>query len=498
MSAAVADLKPETMPAEAVAIAPTEVSNSRAAERMEIDRAARGPVTFLFFTALLWLLVSTILNFVSGYKLQNPEFLSDYSFVTYGRVFPAYLASFKYGWCSLAGIGAALWVMSRLCRAPIRLGGAVVLGTLFWNLGVAVAVGMILYGRNTGLELMELPRPAVCLLFAGYIFVGVTGASMYRLRRNPSVFISVWYLLGAFFWFPWLFFSANLLTSQPGIHGVMQNVIAAWYAGGLQNYWFAAIGLGVAYYLIPKVVGQPIHSYNLAAIGFWSWAIFGGLTAMTRLSGGPVPAWLVSLSIASGIMLVIPVLTVGVNFIRTMDGNGQMVYHSPTVRFAYFGVIAFCIWAALTTVSSLRSVDSIVHFTLFQVGLQDVLLYSFLSMVLFGSIYYITPRLMGCEWLSSSLIKVHFLGAAYGGGLAIASLLLSGIASGTRALDPDAQFSQVIYNLSAYLPGRTMGLIVTTIGHTAFGLHFLLMLLRIGQPAGEPTLFSPIGEEEHH
>ena len=25
-----------------------------------------------------------------------------------------------------------------------------------------------------------------------------------------------------------------------------------------------------------------------------------------------------------------------------------------------------------------------------------------------------------------------------------------------------------------------------------------LMLLRIGQPAGQPTLFAPVGEEAHH
>jgi cytochrome c oxidase cbb3-type subunit 1 len=37
-----------------------------------------------------------------------------------------------------------------------------------------------------------------------------------------------------------------------------------------------------------------------------------------------------------------------------------------------------------------------------------------------------------------------------------------------------------------------------TLGHTAFGLHFILMLLRIGQPAGQPTLLAPIGEEEDH
>ena len=35
------------------------------------------------------------------------------------------------------------------------------------------------------------------------------------------------------------------------------------------------------------------------------------------------------------------------------------------------------------------------------------------------------------------------------------------------------------------------------LGHVIFAFHFLLMLFRIGQPGGEPTLFAPIGEEKH-
>jgi cytochrome c oxidase cbb3-type subunit 1 len=475
-----------------------KASDAWALERATIDASARGPVLVFFFTALAWLLVSTFFNFLGTYKLQNPSFLADISFLTYGRVVPAYNVSFTYGWCSLAGMGVAIWLMARLCRTTVRFPGALVLGALFWNFGLLLTVVGILIGRNTGLEFMEVPTKAAWLMFIGYFFVGISGATLYKLRRTSGVFISVWYLLGAFFWFPWLFFTSNLLSKLPQLQGVMHNVVGAWYLNGLNNYWFTAIGLAAAYYLIPKVINRPIHSYNLASIGFWTWAVFGGLTAMTKLSGGPVPAWLVTLSISSSIMLIIPLVTVGKNFFRTMEGNYHMVYHSPTVRFTFLGAICFCIATGLDVITSLRSVDSALHFSLFTVGQSDLRLYMFYSMVMFGAIYYITPRLVGCEWLSTTLIKTHFLGAAYGGGMAIAVMLFAGIAAGARALDPDGQFSQVIYNTTAYLPGRTLALLLVSLGHTAFGLHFILMLLRIGQPAGQPTLFAPIGEEDHH
>jgi cytochrome c oxidase cbb3-type subunit 1 len=129
---------------------------------------------------------------------------------------------------------------------------------------------------------------------------------------------------------------------------------------------------------------------------------------MTKLSGGPVPAWLVTLSISSSIMLIIPLVTVGKNFFKTMQGNFHMVYHSPTIRFTFFGRVVFCVAIGVTILFSLRGPDSIIHFTLFNSAMNDLLLYSFYSMVMFGAIYYITPRLVGCEWLSSSMIKTSF------------------------------------------------------------------------------------------
>lgn len=498
MSAAIAESPTTSAAPTPVSTPSTSAADAWAIERTRIDASARTPVLVFFITALAWLLVATFFGFIGSYKLLSPGFLADWPIYTYGRVVPAFNAAFSYGWCSLAGMGVSIWLMARLCRTPIKFPSALIVGALFWNFGLAVAVVGILIGKNTGLEAMEIPAKSALLMFIGYFLVGITGASLYRMRKSTVVFISVWYLLGAFFWFPWISFTAYLLQGLPQINGVMHNVVAAWYANGLQNFWFTGIGLAAAYYLIPKVIDRPIHSYHLASIGFWAWMVFAGLTAMTKLSGGPVPAWLVTLSISASIMLVVPLVTVGKNFFKTMEGNYHMVYHSPTVRFAFFGAVVFCVTTALSILASLRGVDATTHFTLFGSGQSDLSLYLFYSMVMFGAIYYITPRLVGCEWLSSSLIKVHFLGSAYGGGLAVVPLLLSGIAAGAQALDPDSQFAQIVTNGVAYLPGRMVGLFFVTIGHTAFGLHFLLMLLRIGQPGGQATLFAPIGAEEDH
>jgi cytochrome c oxidase cbb3-type subunit 1 len=218
---------------------------------------------------------------------------------------------------------------------------------------------------------------------------------------------------------------------------------------------------------------------------------------MVRLSGGPVPAWLVTVSIAANILLLVPIVTITMNFLMTMRGHYHMVYHSPTIRFTFFGAIAFVVASVVGFVASLRSADRLLHFTQFQVAQQHLLLYAFFSMIMFGAIYYITPRLVGCEWLSASLIKLHFWGSAYGGGMMIVLLAFAGLAGGLAFVDPEATWPQVVQISQVYLPGRTVAFVMMSIAHLVFGLHFVLMLLRIGQPAGQPTLFAPIGEEKH-
>ena len=48
----------------------------------------------------------------------------------------------------------------------------------------------------------------------------------------------------------------------------MQAAVTWWFANNLLFLWFGAIGLGTVYYMIPKVIGRPVYSYHLAAVGF--------------------------------------------------------------------------------------------------------------------------------------------------------------------------------------------------------------------------------------
>jgi len=482
--------------------APLEAATVSLAEIDQVDRAlidasASGPVLFFYTTAITWLLASTVFGLIASIKLHQPEFLGGWSFLTYGRIRPAYVDTLVYGWACPAGMGTLIWLMVRLCRVSLRRPALLVFGNIFWNIGVTAGIVGILIGQSQGHELLEFPSYAVAILFIAYSLMAVWGVAVFQSRRPGHVYISLWYLVGALFWFPWLYGTANLMLSVLHVRGVMQAIVTCWFGANLIGLWMGAIGLASIYYFIPKVTGRPVASYHLATIGFWTFALFYPWLGSARLAGGPVPVWIPTLGIAASIMTIVTLATITVNFAMTMRGSYNMVYHSPTIRFTFYGAVAFIVSGIIGIIGSFRSVGRITQFTMFSSGELHLGVYAFFSMTMFGAIYYIAPRLVGCEWLSASMIRMHFWASAYGIGLMIILLLISGLAQGA-SMDNIAQpFTSVIDMGQPYMRGNTIAWVVLAVGHAFFTVNFLLMILRFGKPAGQATLFAPMEGDGH-
>ncbi len=464
-------------------------------ERALIDASTRVPVLMFYTSAIAWLLIGTLLGAFTSIRMHTPDWLSNISFLTWGRVRPAHMNVMVYGWASMAGIGTAIWLMARLCRTTLRHPLLLVAGAAFWNLGVLLGVVGILGGLSTGYQWLEFPPFAAIVLFVAYTLVVSWAVLMFRFRRGDNIYITQWYLLGAFLWFPWLYAAAHIMLFIAPVQGVLQAAVNWWYGNNLMFLWFGSLALGTAYYMIPKVTGRPVYSYHLAAIGFWTYALFASWTGMQRLVDGPFPAWMVTVSIAAMILTIIPVATVGLNHHMTMRGQFGLLRYSPTLRFTVFGAISYTIFSAVGVLISLRSVARFVHFTQASIGYTHMGLYAFYTMIMFGSMYYIVPRLVGREWRSASLIKMHFWASAYGIGLMVLMLLVGGFVQGLNMDDPTMAFTESTQSVLPYLRGRSLSGILLTVAHFIFAYHFGLMLFGLGRTASVPTFLNPREEE---
>jgi cytochrome c oxidase cbb3-type subunit 1 len=481
---------------------PTDVptSDTEQIERALIDASTRVPVLMFYTSAIVWLLLGTLLAMLVSIKLHAPDMFSGVSFLTWGRVRPAHTNIMIYGWASMAGMGTAIWLMARLCRTVLRHPLLIITGAGFWNLGVLLGVGAILTGDSTGYQWLEFPPYVAVILFVAYTMIMSWAVLMFRFRRGDRIYITQWYLLGAFLWFPWLYAAAQLMLFVVPVQGVMQAAVNWWYANNLLFLWFGAIGLGTAYYMIPKVIGRPVYSYHLATIGFWTYALFSSWTGMQRMIDGPFPAWMITASIAATILTIIPVATVGLNHHMTMKGYFPLMRYSPTLRFTVFGAISYTVFSLVGVIISFRSVARYLNFTQASVAYSHLGLYAFYTMVIFGSMYYIVPRLVGREWRYASLIKLHFWASVYGVGLMSLMLLSGAIVEGTNLNDASMAFTESTQSILPYLRGRSLAGVLMTVSHFVFAFHFGLMLFGLGRTASVPTFLNPVeseGSEAH-
>lgn len=460
------------------------------AERVEIDRAMKGPVLLFFGAAIAWLLIGSLFALITSLKFNLPGFLADFSWMTFGRVRPAHLNAVIYGWSVQAGVGVGLWLMARLCRVAVRHGGILYAAWAIYNLGVTLGIIGILGGASTSVEYLEFPRWSSLVVFAGFALIAIWTVIMFRFRKPGHVYVSQWYILAAFFWFPWLYATANLIIFYLPVQAAVQGPVNWWFGHNVLGLLFTPIGLASAYYMIPKVIGRPVHSYYLSILGFWSLAFFYSWNGMHHLIGGPFPAWLISASIVASFMMVIPVVVTGINHHFTMKGSFGSLRWSPTLRFTVFGAMCYTVASLQGSSMAIRSWNQITHFTHYTIGHAHIGMYGFFTMTMFGAIYYIVPRLVEWEWPSAALIKWHFWLCAVGVILMFSSLSVAGLIQGFALNDPAIQFLASTQFTLGFLWMRSIAGLLMTAGHVAFGASFALILIKAGARHFRPTLLS--------
>src|SRR5207249_917584 len=129
-------------------------SDTEQLERARIDASTRVPVLMFYASAMVWLLIGTLLAGFVSFKLHSPDWLS----------FPPY---------------------------------------------------------------------AAVVLFVAYALIISWAVLMFRFRRGDQIYITQWYLLGAFLWFPWLYAAAQAMLFVVPVQGVMQAAVGWWYANNL-------------------------------------------------------------------------------------------------------------------------------------------------------------------------------------------------------------------------------------------------------------------------
>lgn len=443
--------------------------------RAGIDRAGKGPVLVLITAGILWLLIGSVFGVIASLKLHWPDWLASVAPLTFGRARTLHLNIVAYGWLSVTGIGVALWLLPRIFHTPLRRPQMAYFGAFLWTLGVLGGTVALASGWSEGIEWLEFPWQIDLMLATGGFFLAWPAIETAARRKSKHIYVSGWYFLAGMMWFPFLFFVANI----PGLHvGAQQATVNWWFAHNVLGLWLTPMGVGAAYYIIPKVIGKPVYSYNVSLLGFWSLALFYSQVGIHHLMGGPIPTWAVTLSVVHSIMMFVPVIAVAINQHVTVATNMWAFKQSMALRFVWIGALMYTLSSFQGSIEALRSVNSVTHFTHYTVGHAHLGAYGFVSLVLFGTVYYMMPHILGRRWPFPTLVKTHFWLVVGGFTIYFVSLTTAGMLQGTGLMDPGSSFAEITKTMKPYLEGRSIGGTMMTLGHFVFAIHFALLLLQ--------------------
>ncbi len=460
--------------------------NDELRERARAD-ASTAPVVFFFFCcAIVWLLVASAAGLTASIKLHEPDWLVQQAWLTFGRIRTIHLNAVAYGWAPMAGLGVALFIIPRLLKTPLIGARYAFFGGVLWNAALIAGLGSIGAGISDGLEWLEIPWQIGTLFALGGALIALPLVFTLVNRRVEHLYVSVWYMACALFWIPVLF----IVAKMPGVHsGIEQATMNWWFGHNVLGLFYTPLALASVYYFLPKIIGRPIQSYNLSLLGFWGLAFFYGQVGGHHLIGGPVPQWMITLSIVQSMMMIIPVAAFTVNQYQTLQGHLGALRDSPTLRFIGVGGLMYTASSFQGSIEALRSVNVVTHFTHYTVAHAHLGLYGFVTFVFFGAMYFTTPRITAREWPYPSMISAHFWLVSTGFAIYFVSLTIGGWLQGQAMLEAARPFMDSVVVTLPYLKGRSIGGALMVLGHLVFALHFVLLVTNFGPQRDKPALF---------
>jgi cytochrome c oxidase cbb3-type subunit 1 len=460
----------------------------------KVDASLRLPLLSLFGGAAFWLVAGSVLAMIASIKFHAPDFLAACSWLTYGRVQPAADDALLYGFCIPAGLGVALWLFAQLGQTALRGAIVPVVAAKLWHLGVLIGLAGILSGNSTGFVWLEFPRAGSVVLFFAYLLLALWAMMNFAVRRERALYPSHWFLVAALFWFPWIYSTANLFLVAWPARGVVQFAINSWFANNLLFVWLALVGIGAAFYFLPKFSGRPLQSHYFALFAFGTLVLFGTWCGIPP--GAPLPAWMPTLSSIAATLTVVPVLAVGVIAWQTVCGSDspspergvasslrleKSAHRADTTAhcgpkggpfcFIRFGLASFVLASLMLIATACPRISRVTEFTWFGPAQTQLQLYGFFAMTMFGAIYHLLPRVVGFEFPFPKLARVHFWVSLLGVVLLVLPLAVGGVEQGLKLNNPDVGFMDALKATLPYLRVSTIGLMLLLFGNLLFALN---------------------------
>lgn len=366
----------------------------KAIPRPKIDPELSRLIVWFIISAAFWLIFGTTAGEYLGIKFVAPD-VDQVSWLSFGRLRPVHTNAVFWGWASMGMLGLAYYVVPRVSNVSLyslKLGwfslhlinATVLLGTISLMAGI----------NNGGGEYREYIWPIMLLFGIALALTLYNFLKTIAKRKTREIYISNWYIVAAIIFTIVIALVAYIPFWQKGLG---ETIVQGYYMHQGVGMWFMLFMLGIVYYFLPQQLNQPIYSYSLGVLAFWTQILFYTLIGTHHFIFSAIPWWLQTVAIVGSAGMVIPVVAGTTNFLMTFRGAWYKLKDSYTLPFFLVGIIFYFTGSMQGTAEAFRSTNLFWHFTDFTVAHSHITMYGIICFLLWGGIYALLPRLSGQE-----------------------------------------------------------------------------------------------------
>lgn len=449
------------------------------------------------FATILFGIVGMVIGVLIAFQMAYPDlnYIAG-EYATFSRLRPLHTSGVIFGFM-LSGIWATwYYVGQRVLKVSMAESGFLMfIGKLhFWlyMLLMVVAVFTLFAGISTSKEYAELEWPLDILVVLVWVLWGVSIFGLIGIRREKTLYISVWYYIATFLGIAMLYLFNNMSVPTYFASGGIGNwwhsvsmyagtndaLVQWWYGHNAVAFVFTVGIIAQIYYFLPKESGQPIFSYKLSLFAFW------GLMFVYLWAGGhhliysTVPDWMQTMGSIFSVVLILPSWGSAINILLTMKGEWNQLRESPLIKFMILASTFYMFSTLEGPILSIKSVNALAHFTDWIPGHVHDGTLGWVGFMTMAALYHMTPRMFKKELYSKSLMEAQFWVQTTGIVLYFASMWIAGITQGMmwRATD---EYGNLLYSFIDTVDAMIPYYYIRAIGGTLYLIGFFMFVYNI-------------------
>ncbi len=468
------------------------------------------------YLAILFGIIGMGVGVLIAFQLAFPDL--NYIFGQYSlfsRLRPLHTNAVAFGF-TLSGIFATwYYVGQRVLKVSIAeskfLQGVAKLHFWLYLVTILLAVVTLLARFTTSKEYAQLEWPLDILVVVWWVLWGISIFGLIGIRREKSLYISIWYYIATFLGVAMLYLFNNMevptrLVSGMGswMHsvsmyaGTNDALVQWWYGHNAVAFVFTVPIIAMIYYYLPKESGQPVYSYKLSLLSFW------GLMFVYLWAGGhhliysTVPDWMQTMGSIFSIILILPSWGSALNMLLTMKGEWGQLKDNPLIKFMVLASTFYMLSTLEGPIQSIKSVNALAHFTDWIPGHVHDGTLGWVGFMIIAAIMHMAPRFYKREIYSKKLLEMQFWLQTTGIVLYFSSMWIAGITQGMmwRAVD---QYGNLAYSfidtvtvLHPYYTLRGIGGLFYFIGLFMWAYNFYKTMTASRAIEREPQFASPM------